>query len=362
MCRDANLRKRNGDGLKKLLQKIFCQRQLPSAILAFLLSAIAFPAAAQQSAPANDPSRVQDNQGPIETLKVEVRLTNILFTVKDKRGALLPNLKKEDFDIYEDGRKQTIKNFSSESNQPLTLGILVDTSGSQQRVLPMEQEASYEFLQRVLKEKDLSFLISFDVNVELLSDYTSSARDLRSGLERLKINNAGGGGMGIPGAGQGPFPTSNPRGTLLYDAIYLAGAEKLGGEAGRKAMIIFTDGEDQGSKLKIRDAIEAAQKSNSIVYVILIADRGFYGGLYRGDSEMKKLANETGGRVIDVGNRPEKLRDAFAQIENELRNQYSMSYTPDNPRKDPGFRKIEIKTKEGYKVQARQGYYPASKN
>lgn len=334
----------------------------PSVVSAVLLLAIAVPGWAQQTTPAGDAARARDSQGPIETLKVEVRLTNVLFTVKDKHGALIPGLKKEDFEIYEDGRKQTIKNFSTESNQPLTLGILVDTSGSQQRVLPMEQEASYEFLQRVLKEKDLSFLISFDVNVELLNDYTSSASDLRSGLQRLKINNAGGGGMGIPGAGQGPFPTSNPRGTLLYDAIYLAGSEKLETEAGRKAMIIFTDGEDQGSKLKISDAIVAAQKSNSIVYVILIADRGFYGGLYRGDSEMKKLANETGGRVIDVGNRQDKLREAFAQIENELRNQYSMSYTPDNLRKDQGFRKIEIKTREGFKVQARQGYYPANNN
>ena len=335
----------------------------PAMIFAALLLGIALPGSARQTRSARDDARAQDSsQGPIETLKVEVRLTNILFTVKDKRGALIPGLKKEDFQIYEDGRKQIIKNFSTEANQPLTLGILVDTSGSQQRVLPMEQEASYEFLQRVLKDKDLSFLISFDVNVELLNDYTSSAKDLRSGLQRLRINNAGGGGMGIPGAGQGPFPTSNPRGTLLYDAIYLAGDEKLGSEAGRKAMIIFTDGEDQGSKLKISDAIVAAQKSNSIVYVILIADRGFYGGMYRGDSQMRKLANETGGRVIDVGNRQEKLRDAFLQIENELRNQYSLSYTPDNPRKDPGFRKIEIKTKEGYKVQARQGYYPANNN
>lgn len=335
----------------------------PAMFFAVLLLAIAVPGWAQQTTPASDAARAQDSsQGPIETLKVEVRLTNVLFTVKDKHGVPIPGLKKEDFEIYEDLRKQTIKNFSAESNQPLTLGILVDTSGSQQRVLPMEQEASYEFLQRVLKEKDLSFLISFDVNVELLNDYTSSARDLRSGLQRLKINNAGGGGLGIPGAGQGPFPTSNSRGTLLYDAIYLAGSEKLGTEAGRKAMIIFTDGEDFGSKLKITDAIVAAQKSNSIVYVILIADRGFYGGMYRGDSEMKKLASETGGRLIDVGNRPEKLREAFAQIENELRNQYSLTYTPNNPRKDQGFRKIEIKTKEGYKVQVRQGYYPAVAN
>jgi VWFA-related protein len=145
---------------------------------------------------------------------------------------------------------------------------------------------------------------------------------------------------------------------LLYDAVYLAAHDELAHEVGRKAMILLTDGEDQGSQLRIRDAIEAAQKSDSICYVLLIADRGFYGGIgYSGDSEMKKLANETGGRVIEVGNKFDKLKDAFDQIAKELRSQYNIGYTPTNPTLDGTFRKVEIRSKQGYKIQARSGYY-----
>ncbi len=256
----------------------------------------------------------------------------------------------------QDGKPQTIKYFAAESNLPLTLGILIDTSGSQQRVLPMEQEAGTEFLQQVLRQKDLAFLINFDVNVELINDFSNSIADLRRGLDKVRIN-VGGGSSGIPGIGQGPVPVSKPKGTLLYDAIFLAADEKLKHEAGRKAMIILTDGEDQGSQETVHQAIEAAQRSDSICYVILIADRGFYGmGGYGGDREMKKLTEETGGRVIDVGNRPERLRDAFTQISNELRSQYSLGYRPTNGARDGSFRHIEIRAKAG-KVQSRKGYY-----
>ena len=143
----------------------------------------------------------------------------------------------------------------------------------------------------------------------------------------------------------------------MYDAIYLAANEKLAREAGRKAMIILTDGEDQGSQLKIRDAIEGAQKSDAICYVLLIADRGFYGGRYSGDREMKKLAEETGGRVIDVGNKINKLKEAFDQVANELRSQYYIGYTPTNNKRDGTFRRVEVRSKQGHKVQSRTGYY-----
>jgi VWFA-related protein len=159
--------------------------------------------------------------------------------------------------------------------------------------------------------------------------------------------------------GGGPFPTSSvPRGTLLYDGIYLAAHDKLASEVGRKAMIVLTDGEDQGSQLRIKDAIEAAQKSDAMCYVILIADRGFYGGAYGGDREMRKLTEETGGRTIEASNKPEKLRAAFDQIAAELRSQYSIGYTPTNAKLDGSFRKVEIQTKDkNHRVQARKGYY-----
>jgi VWFA-related protein len=181
-------------------------------------------------------------------------------------------------------------------------------------------------------------------------------RRLKAALNKAKINTGGGGG--VPGMGGGPVPTSNPRGTLLYDAVYLAAHDELSHEVGRKAMILLTDGEDQGSQLRIRDAIEAAQKSDSICYVLLIADRGFYGfGGYSGDSEMTKLAGETGGRVIEVGNKMDKLKDAFEQIARELRSQYNIGYTPTNNVQDGSFRKIEVHSKQGYKIQTRSGYY-----
>ena len=149
-----------------------------------------------------------------------------------------------------------------------------------------------------------------------------------------------------------------PKGTLLYDAVYLASHDEMGQQVDRKAMILLTDGEDQGSQYKIKDAIEAAQKADTIVYVLLCADRGFYGfGGYSGDSEMKKMTAETGGRVIEVGNKPEKLKAAFDQISLELRSQYYIGYVPTNPVKDGGFRRVLIQSKDGYKVQTRSGYY-----
>ncbi|HUK43306.1 MAG TPA: VWA domain-containing protein [Candidatus Bathyarchaeia archaeon] len=308
------------------------------------------PAGQEQQAPSD-----QDN---LQVFKAQVNVVNVFFNVKDKHGMLIPNLTKDDFQVLEDGKPQTIKYFSAESNQPLTLGIMIDTSASQTRVLDIEQQSCAEFLHSVLRPKDLAFVINFDVDVDLDQDFTNNIRDLTRALNKMQINAGMGGGP--PGLGGGPVPTT-PRGTLLYDAIYLGADEKLKNEVGRKAMIIFTDGEDQGSRLKIQDAIEAAQKADTICYVILIADRGFYGGFgYSGDSDMQKLAQATGGRVIEVGNKQEKLKQAFDQIQNELRSQYNIGYTPTNTKLDGTYRKIQIHAKD-YKVQARQGYYAVAR-
>jgi VWFA-related protein len=326
---------------------------MPKALvlLLFLMLAGIVPLAAQQSPTPAD----QDNQS-VETLKVRVNVVQLFFNVKDKKGALIPSQKKEDFEILEDGKPQTIKYFTAESNLPLTLGILIDSSGSQMRVLEMEKEVGGAFLSQILREKDEAFVIDFDVNVDLLQDFTNDVQRLKAALNKAKVNTGGGGGS-LPGLGGGPIPTGNPRGTLLYDAVYLAAHDQLAHEVGRKAMILLTDGVDQGSQLRVKDAIEAAQKSDSICYVILIADRGFYGFGYSGDSEMKKLAGETGGRVIEVGNKLEKLKEAFDQIANELRSQYNLGYTPTNSTQDGTFRKVELRSKQGFKVQTRSGYY-----
>ena len=305
----------------------------------------------------NDKDEEQDTA---ETLKVNVNVVQFFFNVKEKKGGLIPNLPKENFTLLEDGKPQTIKYFSAESNLPLTLGILIDSSASQERVLGMEQEVGGAFLSQVLREKDIAFVIDFNIGVSLLQDFTSNVRKLKAALNSVRINSGGQAVVsGLPGQGGGPVPTMGvPKGTLLYDAVYLASHDEMGQQVDRKAMIMLTDGEDQGSQYKIKDAIEAAQKADTIVYVLLCADRGFYGfGGYSGDSEMKKLTAETGGRVIEVGNKPEKLKAAFDQISLELRSQYYIGYVPTNPVKDGGFRRVLIQSKDGYKVQTRSGYY-----
>jgi len=300
--------------------------------------------------------RTAEQDRPVTTFKANVQVVNLYFNVKDKRGALIPNLKKEDFQVFEDGKPQTIKYYAAESNQPLTLGLLIDTSGSQTNVLPMEKEVGASFLRDVLTPKDLAFLINFDINVSLIQDYTSDAAQLRRAMEKTRINDGGGSGAGgIAGAGQGTIPVSRPKGTLLYDAVFLASGEKLQKETGRKALVLLTDGGDQGSDETLANAIEAAQRSEVICYVIMIADRMNF---MAGDREMHKLADQTGGRVIDVGNNPKKLREAFDQIGTELRSQYMVGYTPTNTATDGKYRKMEIKASNAdYKIQARKGYY-----
>lgn len=301
-----------------------------------------------------------DDQESMETLKVNVDVVQFFFNVKDKKGGFVGNLPKDEFQLLEDNKPQTIKYFSADSNLPLTLGILIDSSASQERVLGMEQEVGGAFLSQILREKDMAFVIDFNIRVSLLQDFTSSARKLKAALNSVRIDSGGQAVVSsLPGQGGGPVPTiGDPKGTLLYDAVVLASHDEMGQQVDRKAMILLTDGEDQGSQYKLRDAIEAAQKADTIVYVLLCADRGFYGfSGYSGDSAMKKMTQETGGRLIEVGNKPEKLKAAFDQISQELRSQYYIGYVPTNTNKDGGFRRVEIKTKEGHKIQARSGYY-----
>jgi VWFA-related protein len=326
--------------------------------LAALLAVALTPALLAQEAPspggpppASD-AAAQPAQGEdVQTLKVNVNLVNVYFSVRDKTG-FITNLHKNDCTVDEDKTPQTIKNFTQEKKLPLTIGILLDTSGSQMNVLPLEQDAGARFLKEVLTPKDEAFLISFDINVTELADYTNSASEIRRSINKASINTGAGTGS-ITGHGAA-------RGTLLFDAVYLAAHDKLRQEAGRKVLVMLTDGGDQGSQETLKSSIEAAQKANAIVYVILIADRGFYGGFqmgYTGDRDMEKLATETGGRVINVGNNGRKLEDAFDQIQDELRTQYLLSYTPTNLKADGTFRNLKIACGKDQKVQSRKGYY-----
>src|SRR6185312_13888841 len=225
----------------------------------------------QSNPPGQESDDTAASDRSTETLKVNVDVVQLFFNVKDKKGGLIPNLTKNDFDLLEDGKPQTIKYFSAESNLPLTLGILIDSSGSMQNMLPEEKVVGADFLRQVITDKDLAFIISFDINVDLLQDLTSDVHLLREGLDKARTN-VGAGSGGIPGIGQGPVPVSRPKGTLLYDGLYLASDEILSKQVGRKAMVVLTDGVDQGSRLRLKDAIEAAQKADAICYVLLISD------------------------------------------------------------------------------------------
>jgi VWFA-related protein len=344
-----------------LFRKLFC---VASAFVLVLVAASAVSTLAQDAPKPDSSQKTDADQKPAETLKVSVNVVGLFFNVKDKHGALIPNLGKDEFEVREDGTPQNIKYFAAESNLPLTLGMLIDSSGSQQRVLDMEKEVGSAFLRQILTAKDEAYVMDFNIDSELVQDLTNDVHRLSAALNKVKIN-VGGGTSGIPGVGQGPVPIHNAPGTVLFDAVYLSAHDMLSKEVGRKAMVLLTDGEDNGSRLKIKDAIEAAQKADAIIYVLLCADRGSYfsqGMSYSGDYDMKKLTEETGGRMINVGNKFDKLKEAFDQIAAELRSQYNLGYTPTNTNLDGSYRKLEIKSKQGYKIQARAGYYATAKS
>ncbi len=293
-----------------------------------------------------------DDSG-LGVIKVDVDLVNVLFSVRDKRGALIPDLTKDDIKVFEDGKEQDVRVFSKESDLPLTIGLLVDVSGSQRNLIEVERRAAEQFFRQVLRKKDMAFLISFGTEAELLQDYTNSTTLLTEGLRGLRENSQ------VGGLHPGPVPTaSQPRGTILYDTVYLAAHDKLKGEVGRKAIVLITDGVDQGSRVKLREAIETAHKSDAIVYSVQYIDPAFAGGMfYSGDGDLRKMSEETGGRLYRVERRY-TLDMIFDDLQRELRSQYSLGYSSSNPKRDGAFRKLEIKTRnKDLKVQSRKGYF-----
>jgi VWFA-related protein len=283
-------------------------------------------------------------------IKAEVNLVNLFATVRDKNKRVITDLKKEDFKVFEDGHEEQIAFFSKEMTMPITLGLLLDTSGSEQNMLGAIQGAGSRFLRRVLRKGDEAMIISFDTDVDLLSDFTDDRAILDRAINKARINTPGGGYIaGNPG----PIGSGNMTGTALYDAIYLACGEKLNGEAGRKAIVIVTDAQDEGSKVKLEEAIEAAQRTDTVIHVLLVADPRFGGN----GGVARRLADETGGRVIFV-NSEKKLEEAFDQISEELRSQYTLGYYPTNNSRDGKFRKIRVDIEnKDLKALTRKGYY-----
>ena len=343
-------------------------------------------------------ARLLRGQQANTTFSADVKVVNLLATVRDKQGQIVRDLTKEDFLLDEDGRPQTISYFSRENNLPLTLGLLVDTSGSERRMIPEERRASLRFIEQVLRpDKDMAFVIHFDFEVELLEDLTNSREKLEKALDQLDSSQPqlqrqqqGGGypGGGYPGGGQGGQRGGRGRGgggTDLYDAVYLAGDELMRKQKGRKALILLSDGVDTGSKETLGSAVESAQRADTLVYSILFEDpngygnnlggfggprmgrRGGMGGGNRyptmnrpdGKKILEQISRETGGRFFEVS-RKWPIDKVYEAIEEDLRNQYSLGYTSDQQGADRGYRRIHLTTKQkGTVVQTREGYYPA---
>jgi VWFA-related protein len=303
--------------------------------------ALAFPAVPRQNQQA-------PTQAP--TIKAEVNLVNVFATVRDKNKRIVTDLKQDDFKVFEDGHEEKISFFSREMQLPITLGLLLDTSGSEERMLSSIQDAGARFLHRVLKKGDEAMIISFDTDVDLLADLTDDRPILDRAINKARINTPGG---GFYGGNPGPVPGAGSVGTALYDAVYLACSEKLNGEAGRKAIVIVTDAQDEGSKVKLEEAIESAQRTDTVIHILLVADPRFGGNT----AVAHKMTEETGGRLIIV-NSEKRLEEAFDQISEELRSQYTLGYYPTNTTKDGKFRKIHVDTdNHDLKVLARKGYY-----
>jgi len=345
------------------------------------------PPARQQEQPQPELKRPQEGQ---QKIAVEVKTVSVLATVRDKHGKIIPNLTKDDFQLDEDGRPQTINYFAHESDLPLRLGLLVDTSLSQRKVLDQERSASYSFLDQLLRQdKDLAFVIHFDKEVELLQEFTPSRPKLQEALQKLSTpqfeggggSNSGGGGGGGSGGGRGRGGRMRGGGTLLYDAIFLASDELMSKQQGRKALIILSDGVDHGSKETLAEAIATAQRADTIVYSILFADEeegshpggfrmggpmggGRGGGRYPRQEErpdgkkiLEQISKETGGRLFKVSKK-DTVDKIYAEIEEDLRNQYSLAYTPDKGN-TVGYHKIHLAVakQKDLVVHARDGYY-----
>lgn len=350
----------------------------------------------------------QPSQSQDATYTSHVKVVEVPATVRDKHKQIVRNLNKDDFVLDEDGRPQAIRYFNEDPNVALHLGLLVDTSYSQRRVLEDERHASFIFLNQMLHDKNLAFILHFDKQVELLQDFTAARDKLDAALDSLQIaqpsedrgSTSGGqndpnGGQGSPRGGSpggwpgggGGWPGGHRRGggggrgypgghggmhgggTQLYDAVFLASDELMKKQPGRKALIVLSDGVDHGSKTSLDHAIESAQRADTMVYSILFKDEeheGGFGGMGRhggpqeerpdGKKVLERISKETGGRLFEISKK-QPVDQIYNQIADELRFQYELGYTPD--RNDlTGYHKIHLATKQkDLEVQARDGYY-----
>ena len=364
---------------------------MQSRIYTFVLSLVCIAVAQDTPTQKQTGDPAGGTSDPAAKISVKVDVVNVLATVRDKHGKIVNNLTKDDFTLTEDGRDQSIHYFSRETDIPLTLGLLIDTSRSQTRVLDQERSASHSFLDQMVREdRDRAFVIHFDHEVELLQDLTSSHQKLEAALGSLRTaeytqTSSTGGGGNWPGGphGSGRHGGHHGGGTMLYDAVFLASDELMRKQEGRKALVVLSDGVDTGSKESLEAAIESAQRANTVVYSILFKDDEAYGrgggfghpsigfpGGGRGGQRypeqrrpdgkkiLERISKETGGRLFEVSKK-EPIDQIYSQITEELRNQYNLGYTPDRTASnDSSYHKIQVAAKQkDLVVQARDGYY-----
>ncbi len=295
-------------------------------MLWMLLATVTATAAAAQRSPQDD----------VPVIRADVEVVNILATVRDRKGRYVADLSRQDFDVYEDGVKQNIEYFNYESGeqaQPLTIVMLIDTSGSVKDKLRFEQQAASEFLQATLRENvDLAAVIQFDSEVNLVQDFTYDFKTLENAILDIRAGGA----------------------TMLYDAVFLAVEDLLSSEVGRKVIVILSDGADTQSVITSDQAIRVAQNEDVLIYGIGVRSPGFDSNF----DKIREFANSTGGLFFKSKASLQRLREVFAQINQEIKNQYSLGYIPSNPTRDGSFRRISVKVKRsGLKVTHRKGYY-----
>ncbi|HKN62384.1 MAG TPA: VWA domain-containing protein [Candidatus Acidoferrales bacterium] len=311
------------------------------------------------AAPSQDAAKPPQDQPPAQssqTIRTQTNLVNVFVTARDKHNGIISDLGKDDFKVLEDGQDQKVAYFAKESDMPITLGILIDTSGSMQNILDAEQDTASRFVHQIMRKKDEAMIISFDFDINLLADFTEDPSVLERAIRRTQINAVSSGGVVTPST----VPTGSNGGTDLYDAVYLACHDQFGSEAGRRAIILLTDAEDTGSKLTLQQAIEAAQRSDAVIHVLRLSDEPFYMSLgmgYSGAAVARKMAEDTGGREVEVRGQ-KSLEKAFDEISEELRSQYVIGYYPTNDKRDGTFRKIRVDVnRSDVRVLARKGYY-----
>jgi VWFA-related protein len=291
-------------------------------------------------------ARAQQEQAPV--FSAEVKVVNVLATVRDKKGAIVTTLGQDDFSIAEDGHPQTIRYFARETDLPLTIGLMVDTSASQRRVLDAERGASFRFLDQVLREnKDQVFIMQFDSVVQLRQPLTSNRRQLNDSLSYVDTET------------ESQLRLQNGGGTLLYDAVAKASNEIMSARQGRKALILLTDGVDFGSYGTADQAIAAAQRADTLVFSILYSDPGAYGpfGGPDGRGVLERISTETGGGFFEVSKK-HTIDQIFDDLQAELRSQYNLGYVSDQPVRISEFRTLHVAVKpKGLTVEARRRYW-----